>query len=212
MKVYKKTIIWMIAVCIIFLSLSLNLEFNVLIHIDYHKDYLENIFLGIFASGLLVLIPSIVGYCCEKKQYYLDIYKIAGKLLYYSLEIIRYMDEYCQDKQLVSNTFDLFSMQYDEFISQYSRFTYFFYFGKRDKLIESILNETTKFNLIQEEIIKLLKQVKSKEVNMETYKYCFDEVKKGFLDTKSTFIHYQDLISEDINKLIKDKKLKTYIK
>ncbi|MGG7195879.1 hypothetical protein ACQPUI_04000 [Clostridium butyricum] len=213
MKIYKKTIICMIIMCAAFLSLSLMLEFNILMNISYHKDYLENTFLGIFASGLLVLIPSIVSYYYEKKQYYLDIYNIAAKLLYSSLEIIKYFEEHCQDGQLVSNMFDVFSMRYDELISKYSQFTYFFYFSERDKLIESILNEITKYYLIHEEILKLSKQLKEKKINLETYTDCFEKVKEELVDTyKNTFINYQNFISSDIKHFIKDKVLNTYIK
>jgi hypothetical protein len=212
MKIYKKTIVWMILVCIIFLSLASILEFNLFIKVSYHKDYYENILLGAFASGLLVLIPSIVSYSNEKKQYYLNAYSISNKLLYGALEIISYMENYSQDKELVSNTFSAVSIQYDEFISQYSQFTYFFHFSNRDKLIESIVNEITKYILIQEEWLKVVKMLKDNQINLDTYTDCFNQIRREIIDTfKHKFIRYQYLIKKDIEHFMKDKKLKTYI-
>lgn len=212
MKVYKKTIIYMMIVCTILISLASIIEYKIFINVSYHKDYFENIFLGAFASGLLVLIPSIISYCHEKKQYYLDIYTIANKLLFNILEIISYLENYSQDKELVSNTFDAVSIQYDEFISQYSKFTYFFRFCDRDKLIESILNEVTKYILIQEEMLKIGKMFKNNEINLETYTYCFDKIRREMIETyKNKFINYQSLIKKDIKNFLKDKVLKTYI-
>jgi len=212
MKIYKKTIISMILVCIIFLFLASILEFNLFIKINFHKEYYENIFLGAFTSGLLVLIPSIVSYRNEKKQYYLNVFSISNKLLYDALEIIRYMENYSQDKELICNTFGAVSIQYDEFISQYSQFTYFFHFSDKDKLLESIINEITRYILIQEELLKDAKMLKNNEINLETYTDCFNTAKKEIIDTfKNKFISYQNLIKKDIKHFMKDKKLKTYI-
>lgn len=202
----------MVIVCTILISLASMIEYKIFINISSHKDYFENILLGAFASGLLVLIPSIISYYHEKKQYYLDIYTIANKLLYNILEVISHMENCPKDKELVSNMFDAVSIRYDEFVSQYSQFTYFFCFCDRDKLIESILNEVTKYILIQEKLLKLSRKLKDKEINLKTYTDLFNKIRIEIIHTyKNKLINYERLVEKDIKRFLKDRILKTYI-
>lgn len=57
--------------------------------------------------------------------------------------------------------FDYFGITYNKIVSLYSTFTYFFRLSKKDRLIESTINETTRFIMIQEEILKYSNKLKA---------------------------------------------------
>lgn len=74
MKVSKKTIVIMMIICILVLCISIIFEFtnyDTEIAKGMHIEYYKNLCLGMFASGLLVLIPAIVQYNTEKSNYYI---------------------------------------------------------------------------------------------------------------------------------------------
>lgn len=206
----------MLIICTISLIISISIEFNFFINfssiLGNNLDFFENIFLGIFASSLLVLIPSIVSYFHEKKQYYFNIYRISNKFLSNSLENINHMKTHCQNKDLVSKTLDNISMHYDELVLLYSQFTYFIFYSERDKMIESLINESSKYILMQEKILEFSIDFKNKKINEETYQEAFKLLRKEIIDTyEQKFIDYKGLIKIDIKKFIKDKKLKTHM-
>ena len=216
MKIYKKTIICMLFICAISLILAVSIEFNVFIDLSFIPNnnigFFENILLGIFASSLLVLIPSIVSYFHEKNQYYFNIYRLSNKLLSNSLENIDHIKDYCQNKDLVKKTLEYIYIYYDELILIYSQFTYFTYYSERDKMIESLVNESTKYILMQEKIVELSMDLEKKNINEETYKKSFNILRKEIIDTyEQRFINYKDFIKIDIKKFINDKKLKTHM-
>ena len=69
MAVYKKTIIVSQAITCVSLVLSLGA-------VQYKEGYglwFENVCIGIFASGLLMLFSSIMGYFIEEKRPYVNI-------------------------------------------------------------------------------------------------------------------------------------------
>lgn len=215
MKISKKTIIIMILVCVTTFCISLLFEFvnfDIEIKQNLHFDFYKNISLGIFASSLLVLIPSIVHFNIEKKNYYIEMFKYSNVILFCSLEIITYMEQYCQDKD-ITILFDNFNLKYNELISRFSTFTYFFWFSKKDKLIESIICETTKFIKIQEELLKYSKKFKNKSITENEYKKCFDIIREEMINTyREEFVKYQQQIEKNIKCLVDDRKLNTYVK
>ena len=78
MKVSKKTIVIMMIICILVLCISIIFEFtnyDTEIAKGMHIEYYKNLCLGMFASGLLVLIPAIVQYNTEKSNYYIEMYR-----------------------------------------------------------------------------------------------------------------------------------------
>ena len=97
MKVSKKTIVIMMIICILVLCISIIFEFtnyDTEIAKGMHIEYYKNLCLGMFASGLLVLIPAIVQYNTEKSNYYIEMYRYLDGLLYNALDIISVMEEY----------------------------------------------------------------------------------------------------------------------
>ena len=96
MKVSKKTIVIMMIICILVLCISIIFEFtnyDTEIAKGMHIEYYKNLCLGMFASGLLVLIPAIVQYNTEKSNYYIEMYRYLDGLLYNALDIISVMEE-----------------------------------------------------------------------------------------------------------------------
>ena len=83
MKVSKKTIVIMMIICILVLCISIIFEFtnyDTEIAKGMHIEYYKNLCLGMFASGLLVLIPAIVQYNTEKSNYYIEMYRYLDGL------------------------------------------------------------------------------------------------------------------------------------
>ena len=163
-------------ICILVLCISIIFEFtnyDTEIAKGMHIEYYKNLCLGMFASGLLVLIPAIVQYNTEKSNYYIEMYRYLDGLLYNALDIISVMEEYNNNAD-ISKMFDYFGITYNKIVSLYSTFTYFFRLSKKDRLIESTINETTRFIMIQEEILKYSNKLKAKEISEGEYKECFD--------------------------------------
>ncbi len=213
MKASKKTIIIMLVICVLALGSSICLEFagfNEAIEVKYHIGYFENIALGIFASGLLVLIPTIVQYNIEKNTFYIEMFKYSDSILYWALEIISCMENYNQHG-VVSKYFDDFGLTYNKLISRYSTFTYFYKLTKKDKLIESIINETTKFIMIQKEVLELSKKLKRNEITYKAYEESFEVVREEMKKTyKEEFMNYKIFLEKYMKDILENKILKTY--
>lgn len=137
-------------------------------------------------------------------------HRLANYALSEAVEIIRCMDEYSQDDSIFSH-FENFRLCYKELIYQYSLFAYFFRLSQRDKLIDSVISQTMKFILIQEELLKYCKQLKEGIISENEYKKCFDIVRGQMSNSfKKDFVKYQGMIEMDIMALIKDKKIEKY--
>ncbi|WIV11093.1 hypothetical protein [Proteiniborus sp. MB09-C3] len=215
MKISKNIIILMSILCICFFGLAVFFEFGYFETLSCnvlrgHMDFYTNISLSVFASGILVLIPSIVQYLTEKKRYYVEIYRIINYMLSEAIEIILRMEEYSQDGSIFSH-FEKFRLIYNELITEYSTFTCFFKLSQKDKLVESVISETVRFILIQEELLKYSKQIKEGTLSKDEYKKCFDVVRNELINSfKKEFVKYQMMIEKDIMRLIKDKKIEKY--
>lgn len=213
MKTGKKTIIIMIFMCVVTLCVSICLEFiNICAEIElkYHIEYFENISLGVFASGLLVLIPTIVQFNIEKNNYYIEMFRYSDNILYVSLDIISAMEEYDQNAE-ISKNFDSFGLAYNQIVSRYSTFEFFFKLSKKDKLIESILNEITKFIMIQEELLKLSKKLKNFEIANDDYEDSFNIVREEMITVyKKNFKIYRNDLAKCMKAVLVNKTLKTY--
>ena len=101
-----------------------------------HSDYYTNILLGIFASGLLLVVASIIGYASCKNDYYI---RISDELISTSDIIILFTDELqnktCQSTQrYVSTILEKFNTAKLLYSSEVG-----FYKSKRDRLIEVLL-------------------------------------------------------------------------
>ena len=211
MKVSKKTIVIMMIICILVLCISIIFEFTNYdaeiakgMHIEYHK----NLCLGMFASGLLVLIPAIVQYNTEKSNYYIEMHRYLDGLLYNALDIISVMEDNNAD---ISKMFDYFGITYNKIVSLYSTFTYFFRLSKKDRLIESTINEATRFIMIQEEILKCSNKLKAKEISEDEYKECFNVFMAELINSyQGKFISYRKSIEKNMKGLLDNRELKTY--
>lgn len=213
MKVSKKTIVIMMIICILVLCISIIFEFtnyDTEIAKGMHIEYYKNLCLGMFASGLLVLIPTIVQYNTEKSNYYIEMYRYLDGLLYNALDIISVMEEYNNNAD-ISKMFDYFGITYNKIVSLYSTFTYFFRLSKKDRLIESTINETTRFIMIQEEILKYSNKLKAKEISEGEYKDCFDVFTAELINSyQGKFISYRKSIEKNMKGLLDNRELKTY--
>lgn len=211
MKVSKKTIVIMMIICILVLCISIIFEFTNYdaeiangMHIEYHK----NLCLSMFASGLLVLIPAIVQYNTEKSNYYIEMHRYLDGLLYNALDIISVMEDNNAD---ISKMFDYFGITYNKIVSLYSTFTYFFRLSKKDRLIESTINEATRFIMIQEEILKCSNKLKAKEISEDEYKECFNVFMAELINSyQGKFISYRKSIEKNMKGLLDNRELKTY--
>ncbi|RKI99178.1 hypothetical protein D7X87_25750 [bacterium D16-54] len=213
MKVSKKTIIIMLVICVIVLGVSFILEYinyDAEIANQMHIDFYKNLCLGMFASGLLVLIPAIVQYNTEKSNFYIEMYRYLDSLLYNTLDIISVMEKYDRDAR-ISKMFDEFGITYNKVVSLYSTFSCFFTLSKKDRLIESVINETTKFMMIQEELLNLSKKLKVKEISEGEYAECFEVVRTEIIKTyQDKFILYRRYIEKNMKSLLENRELKTY--
>ena len=213
MKVSKKTIIIMLVICVSVLCISFILEYmsyDTEISKQMHIEFYKNLCLGMFASGLLVLIPAVVQYNTEKNNFYIAMYRYLDSLLYNSLDIISVMEQYDRNAQM-SKMFDCFGLTYNKVVSLYSTFTCFFMLSKKDRLIESVINETTRFMMIQEELLKLSKKLKANEMSEGEYEKSFEvfrtEIIKSYQDK---FILYRKYIEKNMKGLLDNRELKTY--
>lgn len=213
MKVGKKTIIIMLIICVIVLCVSFLLEYincNAEIVEKMHIEFYKNLCLGMFASGLLVLIPAIVQYNTEKSNYYVDMHQYLDSLLYDALDIMSVMEKYDRNAD-IAKKFDSFAITYNKIVSLYSSFTYFFILTKKDKLIESIINETTKFIMIQVELLKQSKKMKNQEITENEYNTWFEVVRAETIKTYwNEFSYYKDLVEKNMKSLLDNRQLKTY--
>lgn len=215
MKIYKRTILSMIVVCILSLCLSLMFELKI-INVKYfssasHFDFYKNILMGIFTSGLLVLIPAIVGFFHERKQYYLQIYQTGNTLLITSLEILKLIERNSQEKLKLEKLFNNFSISYTELITCYSNFTYFIFFTKKDKLIESIVIEVKRYSLFIELLFDKSQELSDGVINEQEYRIWFEKLRKEMIDTYGVeFPKYRKMLNQQIASMIEDRKLKKY--
>lgn len=79
MKIQKTTIITTIPICMICLLSSIILEFKYKNHA--HSAYFSNILLGIFASGLLIVVTAIIAYWGEKGRYYKSVFSAINDVI-----------------------------------------------------------------------------------------------------------------------------------
>lgn len=213
MKFSKKTIIIMSIICVSVLCMSFILEYmdyDTKIAKQMHIEFYKNLCLGMFASGLLVLIPAVVQYNTEKNNFYIAMYRYLDNLLYNSLDIISVMEQYDRNAQ-TSKMFDGFGLTYNKVVSLYSTFTCFFMLSKKDRLIESVINETTRFMMIQGELLKLSKKLKVKEISESEYKECFEVVRTKIIKLyQDKFILYRKYVEKNMKSLLENRELKTY--
>ncbi|OWR27276.1 hypothetical protein CDO73_23840 [Saccharibacillus sp. O23] len=210
MKVNKHVVIVMFLFCIIFFSTALLLEFSNVLPKESHKDFYLNFSIGLFASSLLVLVPSIVQYTNEKRKYYVAMYRILNYLLYDTLKIISIMNEYSKNED-ISKYFESIKLQYNDLISEYSLFTKFFRLSSRDKLIESVISETYKFMKLQSHLASYRISLMNESISMLEYKEAFDSITEVLIkEYKPDFENYRKMIDEDMKNIIKDKEFKKY--
>lgn len=213
MKTNKRISIMMIFVCIIAIAFSCVIEYIPIadtIKKKWHTDFWENMFLGIFASGLLVLISGIIQYNVEKRNYYRQMLRYANKILHDALMIIDSMEK-VNNKADIDIIFSSFNTIYNEIVELYSSFTYVFFFTGKDKLIESILNEITKFGLIQDEVLMRLEQLAYDEISQNVYSEYMKKIKEISPEKfKEEFQSYILHIDNIIKKTMEDRTLTTY--
>lgn len=205
MKNTKLIIGLMIVVSVISLILSVLLEFNIVLKSIEHKDYYINLLMGIFVSGILVILTSVTQFIFQKRDYYIRILRAENNLVFLSLNIMTCMEEHSQDSSIYQ-MFDEFDKNYQVMSIEFIDSCYFFKASSRDKLIESIAVETTRFIMIQNELLKYAKDFKDNKISQVKYNTAFECIREALLnDYKDEFIHYRELLEEEIKKIIKDR-------
>ena len=138
-----------------------------------HSDYYTNILLGIFASGLLLVVASIIGYASCKNDYYI---RISDELISTSDIIILFTDELqnktCQSTQrYVSTILEKFNTAKLLYSSEVG-----FYKSKRDRLIEVLLVKLIGYLEIQKILDDYNQKLRKKEICIEQYTESFDAI------------------------------------
>ena len=138
-----------------------------------HSDYYTNILLGIFASGLLLVVASIIGYASCKNDYYI---RISDELISTSDIIILFTDELqnktCQSTQrYVSTILEKFNTAKLLYSSEVG-----FYKSKRDRLIEVLLVKLIDYLELQKILDDYNQKLRKKEICIEQYTESFDAI------------------------------------
>ena len=138
-----------------------------------HSDYYTNILLGIFASGLLLVVASIIGYASCKNDYYI---RISDELISTSDIIILFTDELqnktCQSTQrYVSTILEKFNTAKLLYSSEVG-----FYKSKRDRLIEVLLVKLIGYLELQKILDDYNQKLRKKEICIEQYTESFDAI------------------------------------
>lgn len=138
-----------------------------------HSDYYTNILLGIFASGLLLVVASIIGYASCKNDYYI---RISDELISTSDIIILFTDELqnktCQSTQrYVSTILEKFNTDKLLYSSEVG-----FYKSKRDRLIEVLLVKLIGYLELQKILDDYNQKLRKKEICIEQYTESFDAI------------------------------------
>lgn len=138
-----------------------------------HSDYYTNILLGVFASGLLLVVASIIGYVSCKNDYYL---RISDELISTSDIIILFTDELqnktCQSTQRYVSTiiekFNTVKLLYSSEVG--------FRKSKRDTLIEILLLKLIGYLELQKLLDDYNQKLRKKEICIEEYTESFDAI------------------------------------
>ncbi len=205
MKTLKNTIKISIVVSIISLIISIIFEFN---NISKHDNYILNISIGMFASGTLIVFTSITGFICEKRKYYINAIQKSSHMITSCLNIIDILENYAQDVS-PSGYFNEIRAYYNDIFANMTDYSYFFKMSKSEILIESILSDTTKFLLIQAMLFEYSSQLKSGKINEYEYSTAFNTIRKDMIEEREKFNNHLDSIKDNMNKLVKDRELKT---
>ena len=195
------------------LGISIYLEFRVIdieIARKMHFEYFKNLFLGVFVSGILVLITAMVQYNIEKNNYYISMYRYLDILLYSALNILSEMipsDSFISVPKLSD-----FSIVYNKTVYLYSTFVCIFNLSKKDRLIESVINEVSKFKMMQEKLLEQYNKFERNELSESDCKKVIETYEENF-GKKYTdeFSFYRRQIEENMKSLLDKRELKTYI-
>lgn len=213
MKVSKKIIMIMIFLSMISLGVSIYLEFTVNdieIARKMHFDYFKNLFIGVFASGLLVFITTIVQYNIEKNNYYISMHRYLDTLLYSALNILSKMRS--NDIFVYAPELSDFNIVYNKTVYLYSTFVCVFNLSKKDMLVESVINEVSKFKMMQEKLLEQYNKFKRNECSESDYKKVIETYEEKFkMEYKDKFFSYRKQIESNMKSLLDNRKLKTYI-
>ena len=206
MRTYMHTILISIPFCIICLVCSIMLEFG-FVCIKSNSFY-ANIFLGLFASGILIIMTSVISFYNEKKQYYMNVFLNLSK----SISVIKLFIEELnvKNKDIKYNTFvEEIKSNLDLIKFAMWEYTSFFHRNHKDIIIDSVVVIIVKFLLVQNELIRLSNQLRREEINMETYTQCFDKITNELVYTYlPKFVKCEEEVQSIINKLVKDRTLK----
>lgn len=209
MKLHKKTIICMLILSLVSIIMSLFIELKV-ICIKNHEQYIANILMGIFASGILILISSVIAFTIEKNKFYLLCYIELNKLLANVIEIIRVMEFNIQGAK-TSEYFKEIKISFQNLHLTLGEYTCFFKQDKRIPKIKNILEATLIFCKIHELLDKANYDLSIHEINMAEYTTAFETIKNEMVNEhKQKFVGYQKEIlnlhqkSIDKNRAYKD--------
>lgn len=174
-----------------------------------HSEYVINILIGVFASGILLLVSSVIGYKSCKNEYYLN---VSSELI----SVIDIISEF--NEELTNHTCQSTSKYISAIFSKLDNIklqfmnTIGFRKSKRDKIIESIIVELFRYLLMLNELGNLNNKLKKHILSEKQYQTDFDVIVKemdGFYNNKLKFL--KDKLLNLTNKSIKSKSMNSIL-
>ncbi len=203
MRTHKHTIVVMIILCVLCLSISVAIEKDLICTV--HNSLYSNISLGIFASGFLVFLTSIVSFVSEKHKYYTTVFLEIKNTIFLINKYIVGIEE-CNRNLKFDELFNAISLRFDLIKIYMCEDTYIFRRNKKDKIIDSFMRIVMEFQLIEAALTTESEKMKNQEISAKEYEECFNIIANEFLDTYiPQFQNCQDDVQCIIEKLIKNR-------
>lgn len=188
MKLYRNMIVCMIIISLISLVIGFIIEYE-RIGGNSHYQFYENVIMGIFASSILTLITSVIGYVREKKQFFIIFYQNVSNALSTTIDVIDSMKKHSQkfysliDKLKDYN--DYFGIAIEENCC-------FFKKSEHIKLLESSITEIVKIIKTLSVLFPYIKQLKEGKISIEEYSAIFDtmttKIDKAYTDDLTKYL------------------------
>ncbi len=205
MRIQKRTILIVAPITLIFLILGFLVEFW--LPIFPHSGFLSSILLGIFASGLLIVITSWVAFLSEKGRYYRTVFSLCSEILSLTITLIEGLKE--EDCTLRSGEFIAeIGVKVSQLKIEMWDFTCFFRRGRKDTLVDSVALYIAKVSVLLNELLKyswmLYRKGLSRGDYNEVYRLLVKEICGTYLPQLQDLLK---LVKETGDSLIKDRTL-----
>ena len=186
MRINKSAIIWSIIVSFTALICSLALHY-------FSFEYWSNLFSGIFASGVLTFMISVINYRTERR-------KTLEKFYYYAQKVAYNYNRFENESNLersIESILEMNKFDYLELDNAYGDMSFLFNDKKTRKYIfDMIYNPTLELRqLIEEKSFHFREYRKSLNGNSRVMRYFVDEVAKALMDCNEMKIKNENGVS-----------------